>query len=558
MGLFSSMNIGTRGLQASQMGMDITSQNISNADVDGYSRKVLNLTTDYRYDPSYGQIGMGVDVVNIERMRNSYIDQQIQQQTQEQGMYQKMDDKLQSIESILNEPTDNSIMTSVDSFFSSWGNLANNPADLSARTAVRTTAETMVNGFHNAADEMMKLQSSCNDEITDTVGKINDDVKQLSDLNREIGQVAISGQNANDSLDKRDQLLKDLSQYTDVSTIVNSLGQVTVTTGGNILVSPVDYQLLETSSTTYKNTDGTSSTNVGVRFATSKRDFTPSSGQLAGLVNSRDVLIPQYLNNLNELAAGLTAKVNAQHEQGYTLNGYSGVDFFSPGALDNVTGKVDPVTAYNMSLSPSITSDLNNLAAAGGGVLVNTSEIISTTFGAAVDAKLTQSDIALSSVVVKDTVTGNVLVQGTDYIINPVTRSFKLMNNIYNAVPLSVTYSYNSNGSKGSGDNSNATAIAALSTSLTMSPDALGNESSTYDQYYSGFVGQLGLARQEADSNVTTRQNLVSQYQTQQDSVAGVSSDEELTNLVKYQHAYQAAARIITTADSMLDTLIKM
>lgn len=89
MSLFSVLSTGTRGLSASQLAMNIVGQNISNADVEGYSRKRLNLSADYRYDPVHGQIGTGVEVINIERYRNEYIDQQIRKQNQMLGMYEE-------------------------------------------------------------------------------------------------------------------------------------------------------------------------------------------------------------------------------------------------------------------------------------------------------------------------------------------------------------------------------------------------------------------------------------------------------------------------------------
>ncbi|NLE00364.1 MAG: flagellar hook-associated protein FlgK, partial [Fibrobacter sp.] len=127
MGLFSVLNVATRGLSASQLAMDVAGQNISNADVKGYSRKRLNLNADYRYDSSFGQMGMGVEVLNIERMRNTFIDEQIRRQNQEIGTYDEINYTLESIENIFTEPNDTGILHFIDQFFDSWQNLANNP-----------------------------------------------------------------------------------------------------------------------------------------------------------------------------------------------------------------------------------------------------------------------------------------------------------------------------------------------------------------------------------------------------------------------------------------------
>jgi flagellar hook-associated protein 1 FlgK len=91
-----------------------------------------------------------------------------------------------------------------------------------------------------------------------------------------------------------------------------------------------------------------------------------------------------------------------------------------------------------------------------------------------------------------------------------------------------------------------------------MNNDIQGNPTASFSDYYSAFIGKLGLATNESSSNLDTRTTLVTQYQTQQDSVAGVSLDDEMADIVKYQHIYAASARLITTTSDMLDTLIKM
>ena len=91
-----------------------------------------------------------------------------------------------------------------------------------------------------------------------------------------------------------------------------------------------------------------------------------------------------------------------------------------------------------------------------------------------------------------------------------------------------------------------------------MNPDVLGDGSSTFAEYYGAMIGELGLNRNEASSNLETRTFLVDQYEAQQDSISGVSLDEEMANLIKYQHTYQAAARLITTTNTMLDVLLNM
>ncbi len=169
MSLFSVLNVATTGLTASQLGMDVAGQNITNADVDGYSRKRLNTSASYRSDGTYGQMGMGVDVINIQRMRSGFIDDEIRDQTQQVGYYTQIDQTYQNLQSIFTEPSDTGLQEYMDQFFDSWQNLANNPADTSARTMVKTDGEILTNTFHNLASQLEQCPPG--DERPDHAGR---------------------------------------------------------------------------------------------------------------------------------------------------------------------------------------------------------------------------------------------------------------------------------------------------------------------------------------------------------------------------------------------------
>jgi flagellar hook-associated protein 1 FlgK len=559
MSLLSVLSVGTRGLSASQLAMDVAGQNISNADVEGYSRKRLNLSPDYRYDSAYSQMGTGVEVVNIERTRSSFVDSQIRVQNQQVGYYDEVNQSLNTIENIFTEPSDTGIQTYVDQFFDSWQNLSNNPSDTSARTVVQSNAEILSDVFHNVSDQLTNLRQTRNVEIEDRVSKVNEICKEVYNLNQEIGTVEIGSQNANDSRDKRDKLLKDLSKIIDISTTENSLGQITLTTNGNILVSPVDYQLIETSTASIQMPDGTSMTQASLRFADSKKPYNPQGGEMKGLIEVRDEIVPEFQKQLDTLANSLVKDINQLHVNGYNLNGYSGNNFFDP----------DSTGASDIQLSAEIKSDVRNIAAASGGQTLpsatNTLSAGTHNFGnpamqlyrdPASATPTPASNIMSGSITVS---TPSVLLkENVDYSVDYQNGTIQMLHNGYDAQDLTVDFEYKTGGFSGPGDNSNSIAIAKLRDELTMNPDVLGNGSATYTEYYSSVIGNLGLSKNEANSNLETRNFLVSQYESQQDSIAGVSLDEEMADLIKYQHSYEAAARLISLADEMLDTLINM
>lgn len=559
MSLLSVLTVGTRGLMASQISMDIAGQNISNADVEGYSRKRLNLTPDYRYDSTFGQMGIGVEAINIVRMRNTFIDNQIRLQNQEVGYYDEINLAFNQLENIFTEPGDTGIQTYIDQFFDSWQNLANNPADISARTVVKTNAEILSNVFHNISGELRDLRQTRNTEIEDRVNKVNEIIKEIYNMNLEIGAVELGNQNANDSRDKRDRLLKQLSEIIDINTTENEQGQITLTTNGNILVSPVNFQQIEMTTSSFQLPDGTSMTKVGLRFSNSKKEYIPQGGQIKGLLEIRDKIVPEFESKLDALALSLVNKINDLHVRGYNLNGYSGNSFFDP----KTTG------ASDIRLSAEILSNVQNIAAAsaGGSVpgVTNNNPAGSHDFGSP-SIQLYRDPASATPTAASNILRGSVLVRSSsvtlkedvDYHIDYVNGTIQMLHNGYDAENLNIDFQYRTGGFNGPGDNSNAIAIAKLRGDLTMNPDVLGNATSTFSEYYSSFIGNLGLSKNEAYSNLETRKFLVNQYESQQDSISGVSLDEEMADIIKYQHTYQAAARLISIVNEMLDTLIRM
>ncbi len=562
MGLFSTLNIAGRGLQSSQLAMDVASQNISNADVEGYSRKRLNLSADYHRHPTYGQKGFGVEVNSIERMRNEVIDKQIREQSELIGYNKQINTALTHLENMMDEPGESGLQTYIDEFFNSWHNLANNPTDVSSRTLVKTHSQNLIDLFHNIGGEMSDYQSSVNDTIERKANRINELAKEIFTLNKEIAQVEIGDQNANDSRDKRTVLLKELSELTSINTIENEHGQVTVTVEGHVLVSPVNHRSIETHTETKTLSDGSILKQIGMRFTDNKKAFTPSSGEMRGLLDARDEIIPDFRTKLDNIATTLAEKVNELHKNGYSLDGETGINFFSP----DVSGALD------IELSASIEETVNNIAAAKAG---NSTTAPTNTFAAG-DLDFGTPPVSLSKTnsipasgndiarnIMRDSVTvetagGVTLTEDSDYKIDYVNGTIQMLHSGYDSTAINVDFRYKTGGYQGPGDNKNAVDIAALRDSLTMNPDKMGSPQDTFMQYYSAMTGDLGLKRNEVKTTLETRENMRAEYQKHQSSIAGVSIDEEMANIIKFQHIYQAAARTISITNQMLDTLLNM
>jgi flagellar hook-associated protein 1 FlgK len=572
MSLFSMMNVANRALFASQIGMDVTSQNIANVDTPGYSRKRMNLTAEYHKHANFGQFGFGVQVTNITRIRNEYLDQQIRRQSHELGKNQAIDYALESLENILQEPYSTGILEYMNKFFDSWENLVNNADEVSARTAVRTNASMLVEVFNNIGAEIDKLKRDQNSEIEAVVNQINNIAKDLFQLNSEIAAVEITGNSANDSKDRRDLLLRDLSELIDFDTLSDANGQITILINGNILISPVSInpiEIYEDFNTRINADEGFSQ--FGIRMSKGRNPINPLGGKLKGLFIARDEAIPKFENQLNELVKTFVTAINDQHKIGFNLNGHTGFNFFDPEGL----------TLRNIKLSTAVSTDVINIAAArGGNSITNVTNELSlglTLAGGAVNLSrigvdptitpptLDERAVNLVSGSVKVTTgasgSGVVLRENIDYKIDYVYGTIELLSvasPTYENIPLYVSFDYSTGNFSGASDNLNAVAISDLRKKLTMAADGIGEPTVSFDEFFSSTIAELGLDRNESTANIKTREYLIEQYDTHQDAIAGVQLDEEMAEMIKYQYTYQGAARIMNAAQAMLDVLMNL
>lgn len=439
---FLGLETARRALSTQQKGMDVSGHNIANANTPGYTRQRAALEASDAYTvPSMGrpvaagQLGTGVMVKEMQRIRDNFLDGQIRTETNKLGNWQTQNDALSEIEIVFMEPSDNGMNTLLANFWSSWQELSKNAESSPIRTTLVENANTLANGFNHANDQLETIRSNLNQLMDIDIKDINAKAQQIANLNVQIVNIKAAGDQPNDLMDKRDLLLDELAKLTNYTITENSNGAINVSIGSLTLVNG------GTMSSLANPPDWTEVTN----------------GALAG-INQALVKLQGYQSKLDNLAGNLINKVNSQHNAGFDLNGAAGADFF---------------TGTNAS----------------------------------------------------------------DIAVNPL---------IYNNV--SMVAAAEISGAPGNG--ANALAIAQLQNLTT----AVGT--STFDNYYKDLIGALGVEAQESSRMVQNQQALVDQLSSRKESISGVSLDEEMTNLIQYQYAYQGAARVVTTLDSMLDTLI--
>lgn len=454
---FFGIEIARRALQTSQQALDVTAHNIANANTPGFTRqRVIQGATPAFPAPYWnrpliqGQMGTGVQVQSVQRVRDSYFDGQIRRENQSLGGWEVTKNNLEQIETIFNEPSDGGLLNIMGQFWSSWQELSKNPESISTRTGVLETGRLLATTFNQLDSKLGRIQDNVNEQVAVKVSEINSLARRISEINRGVLRVKAYGSEPNDLLDERDLLIDKLSRLVDVKLADLDTGATSIFINGSQLVSEYGYSELEVVSNPGNGF-------YDVKWKASGIATAIYGGEVKALIDTRDITVPAYRSEINTLAASIISQVNALHFTGFGLDGSTRLDFFS-GA-----------TAADIAMSPDV-SDPRRLGASISG--------------------------------------------------EP-------------------------------GDNSNTLAIAQLKNALVM-----GGNMVTMDDYYRSLVTNLGVESQQAKAMLANGKMYYELIENHRQSVAGVSLDEEATNMIKFQRAYQSAARLITVFDEMMDVLI--
>jgi len=569
-GIDSIIQIGKRALVANKTALDVTSHNIANVNTEGYSRQraVLNPTPPLDVQP--GPIGTGVEIKMIERVYDRFLGLQITNEKQNLGRWEELSKLYDRVETTFTETSEASGLSQlmVD-FWNAWYDLANNPTGQPERSTVRIKTETLANNLKQKASELQQIQKDSDSSINVGIGEINLLTKQIAILNEKISQIETRGLQANDYRDQRQNLIEELGHWLNITAFENEDGKVTILTGGG---RPLVDNMTSWNLTAEKDSSGF----YAVKWVDekgNKTDITSSitSGKLGAWLEMRDTNLPDLLSQINELAAGLIKEVNRLHSQGIGLSPFtsltsdyavadpaqalsdinSGLPFYSEistgsfqiWVYDN-TGAV--VTSATIAIDNTTT--LNSLrtavdAVTGITATINSNNTLTITGDSGnTFAFANDTSNALMALGLNTFFTGE---NALDISLNSVIEGDT--NNIATGVVDPSTGNY------GVGNNSIALSIAALQSKLTMSTDTV-----TFAEFYTNLVGYVGSKTQEATSNLEHQETIVNQLSNYQDSISGVSLDEEMANLMLFQQAYDAAAKLVTMADELFQTLLEM
>lgn len=614
---FSGIELGKRSIMAHTDAISTAGHNISNANTEGYSRQRVQLK---EFDPLYrpdlerperaGMIGQGIDVQSITRIRDEMLDQRITAQQNQESYWDTRSKYYTMIEQIYNEPDEVSVRSNMDKFWESWQELSINPESQAARQAVVTRGESLSDSIKSKWENLMGVGSLINSDIDSTVKQINSYANQIAAVNSEIVRSRGVGDNPNDLLDRRDLLVDKLSKLANITTDRRDPDEFMVHLDGKVLVQGGVARNFDLVSLTDNNGY------EKLVWADTREDASVSGGTLGALIELRDVDVRNEIQSLNTMTMNFSDLVNDVHRNAYGANNVTGLDFFTQHSfVENVNGNFDRngdgVLDHSYIFRFTGTTTLNpqeqigfegvmTFSGPSGNVQVpyHPTDTVETVINrindsnGEVKAYLDRNN----NLVLKGTTAQNVenpdfvirhvedsgffltgysgilaasgadgaydfaradavdSLAGAQFAVSPVLNpaGYIEVNGVIKNDVKSVAAAFcDDSGNVNAGDGRAAVEIASIRNTKVM----IGHER-TLDDYFADSVTNVGLKGEQAENNLKSNMAIMDDLRTMRDSISGVNIDEELSDIIKFQHGYNAAAKFVTIWDSLIDTVI--
>ncbi|RTL33615.1 MAG: flagellar hook-associated protein FlgK [Burkholderiales bacterium] len=584
-GIFS---IGSSAMTATQAMLDTTAHNISNVNTPGYSRQQVELSTEGGLYTGAGFYGRGVKVTTVTRSTNEFLVKEVNVNTAQNSSDQTRLDKLKQLEGVL--PTgETGLGYSASQVLNAFVDVANAPQDVSARQVALSKAQDWVSRMNTAGKQLQDLQSGVVSDMQSTVAQVNSLTKKIADVNQAIAKYQGSGHTPNDLLDQRDQLVKQLNQQVQVTTVPAEDGTLSVFMGGGQLL------VLSNSAQTLAVVRDPADPSLGrVALATngSNRilDGTQmTGGALEGLLQFQDSDLAQTKQQLNTFCANFADALNGQQALGIDLDGNLQTTFDASGnpvGTPLFTNTKDAAALTLAMTSPKGLAAASPLSATPATTNSGTAAVSSLAMaralptGTATDAatSMPTSTTALNVVFATDPSDPSKLVysfvdaNGNAYKDTSPPRSWTPGTAINDADPASTPtgalFNLSITGVPKAGDtiqisrtaypaanNGNAMAMLGLRDQAIVSLD--GTTKTTVTDAYSQMIGNLGVIVQGGQTAADISKTLVTSSEQTLSSTSGVNLDEEAAKLIQYQQSYQAAAKVLQIAQSLFATLLQ-
>lgn len=510
---WSGFSTAVSGLYSSQKSLYTASHNISNTNTEGYSRQqVLTRTNSALMLPGVGMLGMGTEAYDISRVRDIYVDFKYVHESAPLGEWEIKSENLNEIENMFNEPSDSSFRQYMDDFFTSLETLSTQPSSSSNRAVVRESAVALTNHLNETANNLYDIQKGLNFSVRTKVKQINQYAEQISDLSNEIFKLEVDDRKANDLRDRRDLMVGKLSKIVNIQTDERD-GKFRVTIGGMTLVNHGETSKLNI--TTVDNKYNPDEKLAQVIWETGNQPLKLESGELKGLLDVRDGDglngsyrgVAFYIERLNEFAGKVVEKFNAVHYNGIGLDSQEKL-FFSFDQKDTASFDSELNAKYGTNLSGVDFTDT---------------------------ASATYQDY-------KQFISENVRAD-----------SISVSGDILNSLD-SIAHIAAASGDNGVENNENVLKLIELRDDNLFFDDT--NPHGAPDDFLKAVLSNLAVDSQQSNRMNKNQNAILANIERKRESISGVSIDEEMANMVKFQHSYNASARVITTMDEIYDVTI--
>ena len=317
------LELGRQGLVAQQQGLQTTSNNIANTNTPGFSRQKAVLQTNPTAKNGNAFLGGGVDVNNVMRVHDGFVQNQILEESRHFGSFKTRTDELRQIETIVNNDGFR-IGDLVNKFYADVRDLASNPEQAALRANVAHSAESTADGFRKLNDSLTAVKKDIDSRIEANTGQINSLTKELASLNGNIWRFEHIGQMPNELYDRRDQVLRDLSTKLGLETSTNDQGHVNITAEGiGVLVNGEDYHELAVLPTPAEGNKAAGSYDLFVKdnFGMRKVTHVLKDGEIGGSIHVRDEVINPVLDHLDHVAYQFATSINDVHKEGVGADG---------------------------------------------------------------------------------------------------------------------------------------------------------------------------------------------------------------------------------------------
>lgn len=566
--LFSTLNVARSGLAAAQTQLDTTGHNIANVNKPGFSRQRVELVSRTAINRGFGQIGTGVAISDVVRIRDEFLDGLYQDQVAGLGNAEIRAEFYELIEGVFLEPTSTGLSNRLSDFFNALSEYSTNVESIPLRSSVLTEAATLADALNATSNQLRTLRTNANEEVINFVPEINSLTDRIAKLNRQISNSELDGTTANDLRDDRNVLLDQLAKITNIFTRERSDGRVDVLVSGEVLVDGNNARMLE--AVPNAALDPERNDLVEVRFVESGQLLNVTNGELFGALEMRDSILTEIDTDIDLLAATLIEQLNRIHSQASGLSYNSGtltgtnsvtssaVDLNSAGLPFTVSPGSFEIQVYDESTNPPtlvggtpVTINITPTTTLDD-IVADLNAVPNITAGVSADGQLEITAAPGFSFTNTNDDTGvlaalgmNVLFTGTD------ARTIEL-NSLIEDNPELLASRFSTNPLE-TGDNSAALALAGVQNGLFFS-----NGSATLFDFYETTVVEIGVDTRANLQALQVEQSFVRNFERRRQEVSGVSLDEEVTQLIQFQRAFEASARVVTVTDRMLESLLAM